>query len=1209
MSGLETLSLVANIFQVIGFACETVGLCKSIYRGQLPDAVLVKYGDSLESLSTTIQAQCNKTTPKSRDEKSLSDIAAKCNVAARALVDEAKFLTSHQAKGSLIATLKLVSKTKWRQRRLERLEKSLDDYEKILRTQLLVRICTQSHAAELRQREDFRRLDKSLQQFIAQWANGHLELSKLVETEMASLKRHTTSLSEKVQDSVNSHTTLQTDQMKQSIIDHVAKSQRSVTRHTTLEVDRVQNDISTHLQTQLGGAVEQITHGIESLNTKTIDDGRKERLLRSLKYPGMNARRNQAATSHVRTFGWILDIGDDNTTDADSSDGDDDSEDINYERDEFWEDHYVRSDNFLEWLQSDNDLYWISGKPGSGKSTLVKFLVNHPATRSALESWRPNTIILSHFLWKLGSEMQSNVKGLLCSLLHQALSSITDHVTLTSILSAFPFLASKDEHTDWSLEDLMAVSSALFSSSPSHFCVFIDGLDEVCDKEGADLLMEAVGNLRRTGNIKLCVSSRPEPRFARRLANEQHLRLQDLTAADMHRYAHAKLKPYLPTLAQQTYKDRSHSVQSLVEKADGVFLWLHLAIRSLIRGMENCDSKEELSRRLDSLPRELSTLYSDMWMRLNEDIDLYREATARYLNLMLDIRGIRKRLQKAGCHFNVCPYESEESTGGISLFQLLVSTDTEVQDAYLNQRASLSASQLHQLCARTRERILVRCAGLVEVPELPALAVDSHESVGPYHLVYPLFIHRTALDFLTDSEDGQKILSHDPSTEDERIIQLIRGDLTRTRIVTGVRSSDNLVWNVLFLLSFVTTISAEKQRELLQITWEWYDRGHLQLDPPDNYRSLTPRPHFLAVTAAVGSPGFDDFIVSNVLREANPSLLATRILQDLDQDKLRTPVRGLPDRVRTIQFLLVDLNGNIEARAPWFGPHRGDDSQHKDPNELNPKRPFNHIAAVPFTSHLDRVLRGAVIWSGTPAPEWIRLIKEVLCRGCDLSRRVPLELRIPGHWTDELPAGHRRPLILLTEYPGSRLSVPLKLRVVNPTATHVVLDVNLAFLVKTICARMRRHPIIKTLGPSAAATAMISYLGEVAECADFVSVAEHKLGSGSKKGEWVPYGRARFILSPPVTKRPPCMLLDDDASERIIRLLEPWLLGDVSPERVRGIIGFFENLQQEIIHASGVVTREESLSEYLADEECGFRWVDKTEFNKLTQEQPGDRSW
>jgi hypothetical protein len=141
MSGIETLSLVSNVFQVITFACETVALCHAVYHGRTsPDENLEEYATTLGSLSVDVQQKCQHIQPRSQSERELSDIAEKCNIAARALQDEVQFLTSHHATGRLIATLQVAAKTQWRKRRLARLERSLEDYKKLFDTHLLVRI-------------------------------------------------------------------------------------------------------------------------------------------------------------------------------------------------------------------------------------------------------------------------------------------------------------------------------------------------------------------------------------------------------------------------------------------------------------------------------------------------------------------------------------------------------------------------------------------------------------------------------------------------------------------------------------------------------------------------------------------------------------------------------------------------------------------------------------------------------------------------------------------------------------------------------------------------------------------------------------------------------------------------------------------------------------------------------------------------------------
>ena len=35
---------------------------------------------------------------------------------------------------------------------------------------------------------------------------------------------------------------------------------------------------------------------------------------------------------------------------------------------------------FCAWLQNGSGIYWINGKPGSGKSTLMKHIYQHPRT-------------------------------------------------------------------------------------------------------------------------------------------------------------------------------------------------------------------------------------------------------------------------------------------------------------------------------------------------------------------------------------------------------------------------------------------------------------------------------------------------------------------------------------------------------------------------------------------------------------------------------------------------------------------------------------------------------------------------------------------------------------------------------------------------------------------------------------------------------------
>jgi GTP1/Obg family GTP-binding protein len=51
----------------------------------------------------------------------------------------------------------------------------------------------------------------------------------------------------------------------------------------------------------------------------------------------------------------------------------------------------------VPWLQSESKMFWVSGKPASGKSTLMKYIITSPETLEYLEEWKPNVRLLHHF--------------------------------------------------------------------------------------------------------------------------------------------------------------------------------------------------------------------------------------------------------------------------------------------------------------------------------------------------------------------------------------------------------------------------------------------------------------------------------------------------------------------------------------------------------------------------------------------------------------------------------------------------------------------------------------------------------------------------------------------------------------------------------------------------------------------------------------------
>lgn len=200
--------------------------------------------------------------------------------------------------------------------------------------------------------------------------------------------------------------------------------------------------------------------------------------------------------------------------------------------------------NFSTWLRSNDNIFWVQGKPGSGKSTLMKFIINNGNTKALLDSWNQNTLVLSYFFWKIGSESQNSIKGLLCSLLHDILSG--DNGAIDQVLQQFAFSQSRDFYKEWSTEEADEVLFSLLHTSSRSKCVFIDGLDEISDKDGFRAIMSIVERLRSCPEVKLCTSSRPETELVSRFQTMgvPNLQLEDLTKPEMAVYIHKEFKQF-----------------------------------------------------------------------------------------------------------------------------------------------------------------------------------------------------------------------------------------------------------------------------------------------------------------------------------------------------------------------------------------------------------------------------------------------------------------------------------------------------------------------------------------------------------------------------------------------------------------------------------------------------------------------------------------
>ncbi|KAK1657111.1 hypothetical protein BDP55DRAFT_567970, partial [Colletotrichum godetiae] len=325
--------------------------------------------------------------------------------------------------------------------------------------------------------------------------------------------------------------------------------------------------------------------------TKSEDALLADTVVSSLNYSSRPARLDSIPQAHQDTFQWAFDS------------------------------------RLSDWFLSGRGTFWISGKPGSGKSTFMKFIANHPQTKELLGRWAgPSSTlaIAAHCFWIAGTPMQRSWQGLLQSLLHDLLHGHSDAVALACPNRWTAAKAGKWQTAaePWSVFELTAALRSLSTADhvPLKMCFFIDGLDEY-DSNHAELC-QVLLDMAMSPHIRMCLSSRPWPVFERTFGNEDQERLDihELTRNDIRKFVKDQLKTdprWSLGGSDIVFPEQAELVDRIVSQADGVFLWAFFVTRSLREGLSNGEKLSDLAIRFSKLPSDLDRLFRHMLDSVN----------------------------------------------------------------------------------------------------------------------------------------------------------------------------------------------------------------------------------------------------------------------------------------------------------------------------------------------------------------------------------------------------------------------------------------------------------------------------------------------------------------------------------------------------------------------------------------------------------------
>ena len=444
-------------------------------------------------------------------------------------------------------------------------------------------------------------------------------------------------------------------------------------------------------------------------------------IIESFWFDKFTAREDNVTEAHAKTFEWVFrGVLPDGTTNT----------------------------GFSSWLESGNGIFWVRGKAGSGKSTFMKFINQHPMTLQHLRSWAGSQQLVTgkFYFWNSGTDLQRFQEGLLRSLIFEILrqcpelaiyaetklrsadnrSSLMGLSTSShaAIMTRTKDLMPRDIAQCWKLNHLAEIlCDVLRHDETKKFFFAIDGLDEYEARytEDHQRIVNVLRELAVFRNVKICVSSRPWTVFmdAFNQDADQSLKLEDLTKQDIRSYITEKFKAH-NQYSKLIQKDAAYCslVDDVTEKSRGVFLWVFLVVRELLDGLTYNDTIEIMRQRVDSFPDSLEKFFQHM---LDPIPKIYRTHTARIFKVAMS------------CEFSLPTI----------LYSFLEDINNDPSLVLQKTHRPLETPEFLEHQDKIQRRLDAYCKGLLEIVE----PVEGTGNYCPIRLEVD-FLHQSVRDFL-----------------------------------------------------------------------------------------------------------------------------------------------------------------------------------------------------------------------------------------------------------------------------------------------------------------------------------------------------------------------------------------------------------------------------------------------------------------------------
>ncbi|RDW59843.1 hypothetical protein BP6252_12930 [Coleophoma cylindrospora] len=306
---------------------------------------------------------------------------------------------------------------------------------------------------------------------------------------------------------------------------------------------------------------------ITSLPTKSLgmDEAERTKHLNTLDFPERTRRESEIEEAYTHSCQWI-----------------------------------TEHPKYLEWKMARSGIFGVRGKPGSGKSTLMKKIF-----RQLKEDRNDSDVILAYFFHRRGTELQHSQLGMFRSLLYMLLHQCP--LVQTDFWSTSQ---SKQKGLDkkWRVEELREIFSSTLINASGHgvIRIFIDALDEAGDQAQKVISYLRVINekLKNTDAVtSICFSCRHFPIITIKEGFE--ISLEEHNEEDIARFITNKLNQEL-RLEESAVEVLT---KRLIDRASGMFMWVSLVIPIIVEKDNDGETLNSIYRVIESVPTDLGEVY------------------------------------------------------------------------------------------------------------------------------------------------------------------------------------------------------------------------------------------------------------------------------------------------------------------------------------------------------------------------------------------------------------------------------------------------------------------------------------------------------------------------------------------------------------------------------------------------------------------------